>query len=218
MAELRWHPLTKDWVMIASNRQNRPNMPKDYCPFCPSFGNVPDYEVLKYDNDFPALSQNPPEPDDVADDFFRVRPSYGKCEVILYSPGHTVTLPELSDEHMQKLVALWCERYEAMRADEKIKYVFPFENRGALVGVSMPHPHGQIYGYSYVPKKLELEAQSAHEHYEQTGKCIFAICWSMNWLRRNGLFSVTSISQYSCPFSANTRMAYISSQTVTFLI
>ena len=173
MAELRWHPLTKDWVMIASNRQNRPNMPKDYCPFCPSFGNVPDYEVLKYDNDFPALSQNPPEPDDVADDFFKVRPSYGKCEVILYSPGHTVTLPELSDEHMQKLVALWCERYEAMRADEKIKYVFPFENRGALVGVSMPHPHGQIYGYSYVPKKLELEAQSAHEHYEQTGKCIF---------------------------------------------
>ena len=135
MAELRWHPLTKDWVMIASNRQNRPNMPKDYCPFCPSFGNVPDYEVLKYDNDFPALSQNPPEPDDVADDFFKVRPSYGKCEVILYSPGHTVTLPELSDEHMQKLVALWCERYEAMRADEKIKYVFPFENRGALVGV-----------------------------------------------------------------------------------
>ena len=56
MAELRWHPLTKDWVMIASNRQNRPNMPKDYCPFCPSFGNVPDYEVLKYDNDFPAVS------------------------------------------------------------------------------------------------------------------------------------------------------------------
>ena len=74
MAELRWHPLTKDWVMIASNRQNRPNMPKDYCPFCPSFGNVPDYEVLKYDNDFPALSQNPPEPDDVADDFFSSAP------------------------------------------------------------------------------------------------------------------------------------------------
>ena len=46
MAELRWHPLIQDWVMIASNRQGRPQMPKDYCPFCPSFGNVPDYEVL----------------------------------------------------------------------------------------------------------------------------------------------------------------------------
>lgn len=88
MAELRWHPLIQDWVMIASNRQGRPQMPKDYCPFCPSFGNVPDYEVLEYDNDFPALSQNPPEPDEgIANDFFKVKPSYGKCEVILYSPA-----------------------------------------------------------------------------------------------------------------------------------
>ena len=85
MAELRWNPLLKDWHMIASNRQNRPQMPKDYCPFCPSFGNVPDYEVLEYDNDFPALTQNPPQPDEVGTDFFKVAPNYGKCEVILYS-------------------------------------------------------------------------------------------------------------------------------------
>ena len=60
MAELRKHPLTNDWIMIASNRQARPQMPKDFCPFCPGSGKVPDhYDVLKYDNDFPALSQNP---------------------------------------------------------------------------------------------------------------------------------------------------------------
>lgn len=173
MAELRWHPLTRDWVMIASNRQNRPQMPRDYCPFCPSFGNVPDYEVLEYDNDFPALSQNPPEPDPVANDFFRVRPSYGKCEVILYSPGHTAALPELSDSHMKKLVDLWCERFSLMRQDENIKYIFPFENRGEAVGVTMPHPHGQMYGYSFLPKKMELETSSAREYYEQKGSCIF---------------------------------------------
>jgi len=173
LAELRWHPLIKDWIMIASNRQGRPQMPKDFCPFCPSFGKVPDYEVMEYDNDFPALSQNPPEPDDVATDFFKVRPSYGKCEVILYSPGHTVTLPELSDSHMRKLVDLWCERFEVMRADEKIKYVFPFENRGEVVGVTMPHPHGQIYGYSFLPKKLELETNSAKEYYEDKHACLF---------------------------------------------
>jgi len=173
MAELRWHPLTKDWIMIASNRQGRPQMPKDYCPFCPSFGNVPDYDVLQYDNDFPALSQNPPEPDDVATDFFKVKPSYGKCEVILYSPNHTATLPMLSDAHMKKLVDLWCERFDAMRADEKIKYVFPFENRGDVVGVTMPHPHGQIYGYSFLPKKLELETDAAKEYYEEKHECLF---------------------------------------------
>ena len=174
MAELRYHPLTKDWVMIASHRQGRPQMPKDYCPFCPGSGKVPDhFDVYEYDNDFPALSQDPPEPDPVATAFYKTAPAYGKCEVILYSPEHTVTLPELPVEHIAKLVDLWVERFEAMKADPKIKYVFIFENRGELVGVTMPHPHGQMYGYSFVPKKLELELSSAKEHYEETGRCIF---------------------------------------------
>ncbi|HEX3017270.1 MAG TPA: galactose-1-phosphate uridylyltransferase [Caproicibacter sp.] len=173
MAELRWDPFIQDWTMIASNRQNRPQMPKDWCPFCPSFGNVPEYEVMEYDNDFPALRQDPPEPDKVATDFFKTQPCYGKCEVILYSPEHTKTLPELSDEHMGKLVNLWCERFSAMRADPKIKYIFIFENRGEAVGVTMPHPHGQIYGYSFLPKKLVLETNSSKEYHKQTGHCLY---------------------------------------------
>lgn len=174
MAELRWHPLIGDWVMIASHRQARPQMPKDWCPFCPGSGKVPqDYEVYEYDNDFPALSQDPPAPDDVATDFFKVKEAYGKCEVVLYSPGHTTVLPELSDRHMRKLVELWCERFEALSQDEKIKYVFIFENRGDVVGVTMPHPHGQIYGYSFVPKKLELELQNAKAYQQEHGACLF---------------------------------------------
>lgn len=174
MAELRWHPLIKDWVMIASHRQNRPQMPKDWCPFCPGSGKVPEkFDVLKYDNDFPALSQNPPAPDDVANDFFKVKEAYGKCEVILYSSDHTITLPELSVSHISRLVDLWCERFEEISSDEKIKYVFIFENRGDVVGVTMPHPHGQIYGYSNVPKKIELETESAREYYDENGKCLF---------------------------------------------
>ncbi|MEG2087794.1 MAG: galactose-1-phosphate uridylyltransferase [Angelakisella sp.] len=174
MAELRWHPLTKDWIMIASHRQNRPQMPKNWCPFCPGSGKVPDeFEVYKYDNDFPALSQNPPVPDDVANSFFKTAECYGKCEVILYSSGHTVTVPELSDSHMGKLVDLWCERFADISSDSKIKYTFIFENRGEPVGVTMPHPHGQIYGYPFVPKKLQLETASAKEYYDEHGKCIF---------------------------------------------
>ena len=174
MAELRWHPLIKDWVMIASNRQNRPQMPKNDCPFCPGSGKVPDnYDVYMYPNDFPALSQTPPTPDPVATDFFKTAEAYGKCEVILYSPDHTKPIRELTDEHMLKLVDLWVERFNAMKADERIKYVFIFENRGEVVGVTMPHPHGQIYGYSFMPKKLCLELDSAKEHKEQTGKCLY---------------------------------------------
>lgn len=174
MAELRWHPLIKDWVMIASHRQNRPQMPRDWCPFCPGSGKVPDdFDVYKYDNDFPALSQNPPVPDDVATGFYKTREAYGKCEVILYSPKHTVTLPELSEAHVRKLVDLWTERFVEIKKDPKIKYIFIFENRGEVVGVTMPHPHGQIYAYSVIPKKLELELASSKEHFEETGRCLF---------------------------------------------
>ncbi len=174
MAELRWNPLIEDYVMIASHRQNRPQMPKDWCPFCPGSGKVPEhFTVYEYDNDFPALSQNPPEPDDVATDFFKVKPAYGKCEVILYSPEHEITLPELSVPHIRELVDLWVERFNALRKDANIKYVFIFENRGDVVGVTMPHPHGQIYGYSFVPKRLELEMNSAKKHLANSGNCLF---------------------------------------------
>ena len=125
MAELRWNPMTKDWVMIASHRQNRPQMPKNWCPFCPGSGKVPDsYDVLKYDNDFPALSVTPPDPDDVANNFFKTAPAYGKCEVVLYSPEHHGKLTDLSDEHLKKLADLWTNRFHELSADEKIKYVF----------------------------------------------------------------------------------------------
>lgn len=173
MAELRWDPFIRDWTMVASNRQNRPQMPKDWCPFCPSSGNVPDYEVMEYDNDFPALRQDPPAPDDVGTDFFKTAPCYGKCEVVLYSPEHTVTVPQLSQAHMRRLVDLWCDRFAALSADPRVKYVFVFENRGDVVGVTMPHPHGQIYAYPFLPKKLELEAQSAKEYYKKNGRCLY---------------------------------------------
>ena len=174
MAELRWNPMTKDWVMIASHRQNRPQMPKNWCPFCPGSGKVPDsYDVLKYNNDFPALSVTPPDPDDVANNFFKTAPAYGKCEVVLYSPEHHGKLTDLSDGHLKKLADLWTNRFNELSADEKIKYVFIFENRGEVVGVTMPHPHGQIYGYSFIPKKIALEIDSAAEYYTENGKCLF---------------------------------------------
>ncbi len=175
MAEMRYNPLTNDWIMIASHRQNRPQMPKNWCPFCPSEDNkkVPKtYDVLKYDNDFPALSQNPPTPDDVKTDFYKTSSAYGKCEVILYSEEHTKTLPELSEEHIRKLVDLWTERFVELKKDENIKYIFIFENRGDVVGVTMPHPHGQIYGYPYVPKKLQLETENSKKYKDETGNCM----------------------------------------------
>lgn len=174
MAELRYNPILRDWVMVASHRQKRPNMPKDFCPFCPGSGKVPEtYTVYAYDNDFPALSPNPPAPDEFANPLFETAPLHGKCEVVLYSPDHTATLPDLPVWHVRKLVDLWCERFSALRQDKKIKYIMIFENRGELVGVTMPHPHGQIYAYPWLPKKLTEECTSAAGYMKKTGNCLF---------------------------------------------
>jgi UDPglucose--hexose-1-phosphate uridylyltransferase len=178
MAELRYNPFKDDWVMVASARQDRPQMPKDWCPFCPGSGRVDEYDVLKYDNDFPALSMDPPEPDDVVGGFFKAEKSYGKCEVILYSPDHTATLPELPVSHIRKLVDLWCERFEELSCYDRSRYVLIFENRGEAVGVTMPHPHGQIYAYPFLPKKIEQKLKNASKYKNDTGRCLFC-----DWLK-----------------------------------
>ena len=173
MAELRWNPLLGDWTMVASHRQNRPQMPKNWCPFCPQSGKVPvDFQVYEYDNDFPALSMNPPIPNNVGSEFYKTKECYGKCEVILYSKEHNAVLSELSLAHVRKLVELWCERYIKLSEYKKIKYIFEFENRGEEVGVTMPHPHGQIYGYSVMPLKIQKELHNCKQYYEENDECL----------------------------------------------
>lgn len=174
MAELRWNPLLKTWTMVADNRQNRPHLPEDWCPFCPGPGKkVPEhYDVYAYDNDFPALKLDPDEPNVTGSELYKVEKNYGKCEVILYSPDHNTTLPQLSIEHIYKLVNLWVERFNELSKDKKIKYIFPFENRGKEVGVTMLHPHGQLYAYSWLPLKIKVELDSCKEYYQEKGKCL----------------------------------------------
>ncbi|MDR3207532.1 MAG: galactose-1-phosphate uridylyltransferase [Oscillospiraceae bacterium] len=175
MAELRYNPVSREWVMVASHRQARPQMPKDWCPFCPGSGKVPDsgYETLRYLNDFPALSQQPPPPDGVAGPLFEVKPAYGRCEVLLYSDQHRAALKDLSDAHVHKLAALWRDCYLDMAADPGIEYVFLFENRGEAVGVTMPHPHGQAYGYSFLPQKVRQELDGAQAYHAEHDRCLF---------------------------------------------
>ncbi len=175
MAELRWNALLKEWVMVASHRQARPLMPKGWCPFCTDSGRVPKhYDVYRYPNDFPALMQNPPEPDAVdTNELFSVSPSYGICEVLLYSPDHHASLSQLGKNHVHKLAQMWREVYNDFRADPKIKYVYIFENRGEPVGVTMPHPHGQAYGYSFLPKRIEQRVNAQNQYMEQNGSCLF---------------------------------------------
>lgn len=173
MAELRWNPLLQTWTMVASNRQDRPQLPKNWCPFCPGSGKVPDsYDVHIYDNDFPALTNTPEGLHLPQSGLYKNALNYGKCEVVLYSPNHHSTLPSLPVDHIYKLLCLLSDRYQVLSEDPKVKYIFQFENRGEEVGVTMPHPHGQIYAYPFLPQKIQVELDSCRQHYQEQGRCL----------------------------------------------
>jgi UDPglucose--hexose-1-phosphate uridylyltransferase len=180
MSELRWNPLMGEWVATATHRQDRTFLPpKDFCPLCPTAPGgfpteipEPTYDIAVFENRFPSLSPNPPEPAVEGDDFYRVRPSFGECEVIVYTPNHNSTLADEPVEQIYKLVQVWTDRFRDLSALEFVKYVFIFENKGEAIGVTLNHPHGQIYAYPFVPPRVERELEQSKKHKEETGRCL----------------------------------------------
>jgi UDPglucose--hexose-1-phosphate uridylyltransferase len=149
-------------------------MPRDWCPFCPGSGRVPDkYDVHIYPNDFPAFSIPAPRTAVKGDDFYKVRPSHGKCDVVLYHPDHQTSLAELPVNHILKVVRLWRKRFLELKATPGIRYVQIFENKGEVIGVTMPHPHGQIYSFPFIPPRLEKELSAARAYQHRHGHCLY---------------------------------------------
>ena len=173
MSELRWHPLLREWVGVAGGRQNRPQLPQTWCPFCPGSGQVPThYDVHLYPNDFAALGvDNAPFSPETG--IFRETGAQGYCDVVLYSPNHTLTPSQLSPEHWRKIVDLWTARTAELFACDLIQSVYVFENTGIAIGVTMPHPHGQIYSFPFIPPLVQRELDGAREHFEAHGENLY---------------------------------------------
>lgn len=180
MSELRWNPLLGEWVATATRRQDRTFLPPaDYCPLCPTKpGGFPtevpasEYDVVVFENRFPSLLSNPEEPAVSGSDLYPVRPSQGVCEVVLYSPNHNSSLAKEPVEQIDKLVRVWTARFEELSALDFVKFVFIFENKGEAIGVTLHHPHGQIYAYPFVPPRLITELTQCAAHQSKTGKCL----------------------------------------------
>lgn len=176
MSELRWHPLLRQWVAITTHRQDRPQLPEDWCPFCPGSGRVPNhYDVYLYPNDFPAFSLDAPpfEPDGCVGSLYRATGARGVCDVVLYHPDHNLLPSEMTVGHWRKVAELWTARTAELAALPDIAYVYVFENTGVAIGVTMPHPHGQIYGFPFVPPLPEAAIAAAREHYHRHGECLY---------------------------------------------
>jgi UDPglucose--hexose-1-phosphate uridylyltransferase len=177
---MRWNPLFRDYTVIAGHRQSRTyKPPADLCPLCPSSAGrhteIPaaDYEVAVFENRFPAFSltsaQSVPTVDEPP---FRSAPAAGRCEVVCFTSRHDGAFSQLAPEQARTVIDAWADRTADLSAIDTIEYVYCFENRGEEIGVTLSHPHGQIYGYPFVPPRFFRVAEAQRRHQERTGRCL----------------------------------------------
>src|SRR4051812_12545275 len=189
--EERWHPLREEWVIVASHRQGRPWLGESVdishgdqpafapdCYLCPGNARVsgaanPQYEgVFVFDNDHPCVGpdapefQAPPAP-------YQARRANGIARVISYSPRHDLTLAQMSDREITAIVDTWKRETHDLAARHEVKQVLIFENKGFEVGVSNPHPHGQIYATNFTWKTFDTELEAQRRYAREKGHGLF---------------------------------------------
>ncbi|HET8600909.1 MAG TPA: galactose-1-phosphate uridylyltransferase [Segeticoccus sp.] len=181
----RLDPLTGEWVSLAGHRQTRTfQPPRDECPLCPSGrGTVPSeipahaYDVVVFENRFPSFAPEAaapePRPRGLPSDVFEPeRSATGRCEVVCFTSDHDSRFADLSPERTRTVIEAWVHRTRDLGAMPGIEHVFCFENRGREIGVTLAHPHGQIYAYPYVPPKVARMVDIAAQHHQRTGRLL----------------------------------------------
>lgn len=188
---VRFDRLLREWVAIAGHRQTRTYLPPDdECPLCPSrddhLSEIPahDYDVVVFENRFPSFaSTSELDPENSSDstgfsadgnDAFIAGPGVGRCEVVCFTSDHDAAFSSLSPTRVRTVIEAWVARTEALSAIPEVEQVFCFENRGEEIGVTLSHPHGQIYGYPFVTPRTRQMLDSARAHATTTGRNLFA--------------------------------------------
>ncbi|GAB2444294.1 galactose-1-phosphate uridylyltransferase [Streptosporangium sandarakinum] len=179
-SELRYDPLTEEWIAVAGHRQSRTFLPPaDECPLCPSapgrLTEIPssDYDVVVFENRFPSFSGQPVGTAPVGG-LSEVRPGTGRCEVVCFTSDHDSSFSRLSPEQVELVMEAWIDRTAELSALPGVEQVFCFENRGPEIGITLAHPHGQIYAYPYVTPRTRLSLRAAERHRRRTGRDLFA--------------------------------------------
>jgi UDPglucose--hexose-1-phosphate uridylyltransferase len=174
---LRYDPLVDEWVAVAAHRQTRTFLPpSDACPLCPStsaFASeipAPSYDVVVFENQFPSFSDRI-KSDEITSltPLVPVRPGVGRCEVVCFTSDHNSSFGALSPGRVRTVVDVLADRTAAMSEISGVAQIFPFENRGVEIGVTLHHPHGQIYAYPTVPPRTTALLGAAARYRSRTG-------------------------------------------------
>lgn len=180
----RYNPLTGEWLLVSPHRTRRPWQGQEEasqwpsspahdpdCYLCPGNARAggernPDYtDTFVFGNDFAALQDQVPGADAVEDPLFTLEAEQGECRVICFSPDHGKTLPLLSQHELRAVVSTWVE--ESRDLGERYAWVQVFENKGAVMGCSNPHPHGQVWAQQHLPSLAEREDRQQREYQQR---------------------------------------------------
>ncbi len=195
LPQRRFDPVLGEWVMVAAQRQDRTFQPgDDLCPLCPSAPGrateipAPDYAVVAFENRFPALAGRPDAGDEAAEPaagdsagqpggpwpgLLAQRPASGRCEVICFSPQHQASFADLTVHQAELVLAAWIDRTAELSGRLEVEQLYCFENRGAEIGVTLSHPHGQIYAYPFVTPRTARMLQTAAAYRARAGRNLF---------------------------------------------
>ncbi|MTD57319.1 galactose-1-phosphate uridylyltransferase [Amycolatopsis pithecellobii] len=178
-SEIRRDPLSGEWVAMAAHRQTRTyKPPADLCPLCPTKPGKPseipesDYDVVVFENRFPSFSQHVTGESGSVDGMGLVptAPGRGRCDVVCFTSDHNGSFATLGPRRVRTVVDAWADRTESMSTLEGVAQVFPFENRGEEIGVTLSHPHGQIYAYPFVTPKTQRMLDVARAYRAEHGR------------------------------------------------
>ena len=220
----RLNPLTGEWVLVSPHRAKRPwlgqvekTAPENLPPYDPACYLCPGNEraggvrnpvytgTFTFDNDFSALL--PPDgdfsrPSERPEGLFVAQQALGKCRVVCFSPRHDLTLPELSQQEVEAVIRTWSEQTQELSALDYISYVQVFENKGAMMGCSNPHPHSQIWAVNHLPSEPAKELAMQGDHFRHRHSCL--LCDYLEAERKEGTRIVAANSHFSAlvPFWA----------------
>jgi UDPglucose--hexose-1-phosphate uridylyltransferase len=179
---MRLDALTGDWVSIADHRQNRTFLPPaGECPLCPTGGatmpsEIPahEYDVVVFENRFPSFAGAATAPGSCPNPLLAHAPASGRCEVVCFTSDHDARFSSLSAARAHTVVDVWADRTAELSAMDAVEDVFCSENRGEEIGVTLNHPHGQIYAYPFVTARTASLLREATAHRRRTGRLLGA--------------------------------------------
>jgi UDPglucose--hexose-1-phosphate uridylyltransferase len=217
----RFNPLTGEWILVSPHRAKRPWQGQKE-----SFGSIqlPEYDhtcylcagnersdgtkneeytdVYVFNNDFPSLLQEEVAPQAESNPLFQLKPERGINKVICFSPRHDLTLPEMELEAIEKVIDAWTAQYIELGSKDFINHVQIFENKGAVMGCSNPHPHGQIWAQSSLPTNVEKTQANLKAYHDKNGRSLLADYLSEELNRKERIISENEHFAVLVPFWA----------------